>query len=757
MQTNPGDQIETEQDALAKGQSRVQIWLKKINLAKKDEEDWRKEAKKAIEIYEADDDKTSFNILHSNIETLVPALYNSTPVPDVRRRYGDADPVAKLVVDMTERALSYSVDQYDFDAMMLAAIKDACVPGRGQARVRYEPEMGQQPDPMTGEMVEVKVSDKTMTERVPWDKFIRGPGRSWSEVPFVAFEHDLTRDELVQLNPEIGAAIAVGMEKNKDEDKDHGSDKGVMATACVYEIWDKATKSVIFISDKEKDRVIKEEPDPLGLEEFFPCPTPIEQVKRVSSLIPVCPYTVYRPLIEELDVITKRIRRLVTQLKVRGLIDSALAAEMDSLRSAEDGQYITATDAATYLTTGGGLEKGIAHMPMDPTVKALQQLYVQREQIKQTIYEVTGLSDILRGASDKTETATAQNLKSQWGSLRIQQLQASIARFARDLFRLKVEIMSKHFDPNVLSEMTNLPDQSKQDQVQAWPQAVQMFKSNTRSFRIDIETDSTIRADMQRSQEQMNLFLAGTGQFAQAMTGVVQLAPEMLPVITEVYTAFARKFKLGKQAEDALDGLSQMAPQMAENAAKQKPPDPAELKAKELEMTMQADQAKAKQTMEIEGQKAQAAAAAKQAEQAANMAMKEREAALMERTRAAELAHAQQMQNLELGAKQAALEMEHEFKTKEREAATEERALVAQDKRRQSSEDHEMKRSAAETDFEFKRKEYEAKQRESTAKPKATNDNGAAELEKRVAEVERRKQITVKRDGDGKIIAAVVE
>src|SRR5690606_18921301 len=28
-----------------------------------------------------------FNILHSNVETIVPAIYNSTPVPDVRRRF----------------------------------------------------------------------------------------------------------------------------------------------------------------------------------------------------------------------------------------------------------------------------------------------------------------------------------------------------------------------------------------------------------------------------------------------------------------------------------------------------------------------------------------------------------------------------------------------------------------------------------------------------------------------------------------------
>ena len=46
-------------------------------------------------------------------------------------------------------------------------------------------------------------------------------------------------------------------------------------------------------------------------------------------------------------------------------------------------------------------------------------LYQQREQIKAVIYELTGLSDIARGASKASETLGAQQLKSQWGSIRL--------------------------------------------------------------------------------------------------------------------------------------------------------------------------------------------------------------------------------------------------------------------------------------------------------------------------------------------------
>ncbi len=667
--TEAADQIETENDALGSGQTHVQIWLKKIKLAQEEMKDWEEEAEKAIEIYEADDAKTSFNIFHSNIEVLVPALYNSSPIPDVRRRYGDPDPIAKLVVDMTERALSYTIDQYDFDGIMLMCIKDACVPGRGQARVRYEPQMVTQQHPQTQAPVEVKGYEKVACERVPWDKWGHGPGRSWADVPFVWFEHDLTRDELIALSPDVGKTAPLADDESDDEDEKEVEEKGIMQTACVYEIWDRTAKSVIFITPGNKNKPLRVEPDPLGLEGFFPCPSPIEQISRISSLVPICPYIVYRPLIEELDVVTKRIRKLVGQLKVRGLVDGALAADLEGLRTLDDGQYMSATDATAYTTGGGGLEKGIAHMPLDPTVKALQQLYVQRDQIKQTIYEVTGLSDILRGATNPNETLGAQQLKAQSGSMRMQRLQAGIARFARDLFRMKVEIMARHFEPQNLATMTNLPDQSKPDQVQAWPLALQMFKSDTRSFRIDIETDSTIRADQARSQEQMNLFLAGTGQFAAAMTGVVQLAPEMLPVITEVYTAFARKFKLGKQAEDALDGLAQMAPQMAEQAKQKSQNNPESQKA-QLEMQ------KMQQSAQIEGQKAQS-----------QMQVEQAKLAIIDKTKTMELQYKAQenAQSLQMEREKADMAMQLEERKFQHQMQLEEMKFHA-DQRRADAE-----------------------------------------------------------------------
>lgn len=705
-----GQQIETERETLSEGVTLVELWLRKIKAQEEEEKDWRKDAQQAIEIYESDDKANiHFNILNSNVETLVPAVYNSTPVPDIRRRFGDADPIAKQVVDVSERLVSYSVDQYDLDAEIIAAVKAALVPGRGALRVRYTPYM------QNDEVGYQEVAG----EAVFWDKFVRGPAKSWAKMPWVAFEHALTREELVQLNPEIGKKIDL-TDGDKDTKDKEFNEKGIKRTAKTYEIWDKHSREVLFICEKHKAAPLLKIKDPLKVPGFFPVMKPIQVMSRVSSLIPICPYKVYKPLIDELDVVTKRISKLVKQLKVRGIIAAELDSDFQQVKDLEDGQFVSAGDAATAFQTGaGGLDKSVWVWPMEPTVKALQQLYVQRDQIKQTIYEVTGISDIVRGASEANETATAQQIKSQWGSLRVQQIQAEVARLARDLFRAKVAIMASKFTDENISMMTGLPQQDgapaqsgaptqqPSEQVAAWPQVLQLFRSEQRSFRIDIETDSTIRADMTRNQEQMNQFLAGTGQYAQAMAGAAQqFGPSIMPVMAEVYTAFARKFKLGKQAEDALDKLSTMAQQMAQNPEEK--PDPEQQK---IEAQLAADQ----QRNQMEMQTAQQKAALETQALQAKIAHEERMAELKEREMMMKI-QAQERQ-LQLKAQGAQLDAQ----VKQQGAALDAQAADAQFHRdqRQADMDAQNAERAGEIKLKGMQDQQRFKQQAQKQKPKA--------------------------------------
>jgi hypothetical protein len=214
-----------------------------------------------------------------------------------------------------------------------------------------------------------------------------------------------------------------------------------------------------------------------------------------------------------------------------------------------------------YAATGG-IEKAIVWWPVDKAITVLRELYVAREQTKSMIYEVTGISDIIRGESSASETATAQQIKSQWGSLRIRKLQQQIERVAREIFVMSAELICTKFGPQTLQSMTG---------IQMTPEVAAILSAPLDHYRIDVESDSTIRADMSRAKGEMGEFLQGTAMFFQAMTPVVQQAPMLAGPVAEIFSAFARQFNLGKQAEDALEEMGAVAKQAAQQQQPQGP------------------------------------------------------------------------------------------------------------------------------------------------------------------------------------------
>jgi hypothetical protein len=655
---------ETKDEALESDPDFVRFWLSAIAAASDEEKDWRKDADEVISIYRGDKEhEKEFNIVYSNVETLVPAIYNSTPVPDVRRRFADKDELGKLISQILERAISYSLDSYDFDSTMRSVLFDASVPGRGLARVRYLP---------TFDKDGTVVYEETTCEYVPWKHFRHGAARVWDEVPWIAFEHFLSRDELRKLNPDLADEVQLDCSTRGETADDNQQKSDIFKRARVWEVWDKESREVVFIATGYAEEALRRERDPLDLTGFYPIPRPVQPIMTPGKLIPVTPYNVYQSLAEELNSVTARIKRLVKQLRVKGGYAS-MGADLDALSKADDGELVPLTNMEFIATTGGDINKIVSWWPMEPTVKALQALYVQREAIKQTIYEVTGISDIVRGQSAASETATAQNIKNQWGSLRIQKFQADVQRFARDLFRLKAEIFATKFSLQNLSLMTGIeiPQEAAQ-------QVEQIMRSDVlRSYKIDVESDSTIRADLTRNQENMSQFLQGTAMYIGAVGPAVQAGQMPSEVAVEIYTAFARNFKLGKQAEDALDRMAEAAREAAQQPQEEKP-DP------EME--------KAKAELQMEQQKMQLQAQADQAKVQMDAQAKQQDAALAQQKLQGDMMLQERKAEFEMAL--AELRMEQEFRLKEMEINA-----TLELKRRESEQNMELARETAEAKF----------------------------------------------------------
>src|SRR5690242_6840481 len=147
------EQLETPTDNGSDEAALVTRWLREIDLSSGHEKEWRERAEKIVKRYREEDRKAQadmnftesrFNVLYANTEVLKGVMYQRTPVPDVRRRFLDKDPIARSVAQILQRTISYLVDAYDFDDVMECIVLDVLLPGRGVAVVKYIPTFGQE-------------------------------------------------------------------------------------------------------------------------------------------------------------------------------------------------------------------------------------------------------------------------------------------------------------------------------------------------------------------------------------------------------------------------------------------------------------------------------------------------------------------------------------------------------------------------------------------------------------------------------------
>lgn len=570
-----GGTVETTAQETQNGTSPAAIWKlwkESIDLASKEEKDWRKRAEQVLKIYAADgkdENKKKFNILYSNTETLKPAIINTPPVPDVRRRYGDDDPDGKAVSEVIERCISFAVDTSAFMDALKMDVQSMTLPGRGLSRVQYMPYSA----PGVGGMPQI-VFQKLYLQNVQWDDFRHGPAKTWDGVPWEAFRHMMTRDQLNSLNPTIGPKVeldAVVEGYVADKSSPNSAPPDLFKRATVWEIWDKESRKVIFLAESYKDSVLATIDPPVVFENFWPNPKPLYALLQQDSLIPVELYKYYSEQADELEDITGRLRKLIKVLRWRGIRAKALGDAFNKIKDLDDGELAPAENAMEVMQSQGSLENGVWLMPIDKLIVVIKELAEQRERVKQTIYEITGIADIMRGATKPSETLGAQQLKTQWGTLRLQDMQTAVQVYCRDIFRIMAEVIAQKFTPQVIQLMTGIA---------LTPQQVALMQNDIiRQYHIDIETDSTIRGDVAQQQQNISQFLQGLAQFTGAVGPMVEKGAMPPEVAIEMLVSFSRVFKLGRQVEDALDKWKMQAEQMAAAPKPPPPPSPEEIKA----------------------------------------------------------------------------------------------------------------------------------------------------------------------------------
>ena len=370
-----------------------------------------------------------------------------------------------------------------------------------------------------------------------------------------------------------------------------------MQKAQVWEIWDKSSKTVVWVAEGA-DKPLDERPDPYGLEGFFPCPMPLYATLTSDSLMPVPDYVQYQDQAEEMDMLTNRIHKLVEAVKVVGVYDASQSGVQRMLSEGVNNELIPVDTWAAFAEKGG--VKGVVDfLPLEQVLAALAQCYQAREQAKAVIYEITGISDIVRGASMASETATAQQIKAQYASLRIRRSQKDIALFASAILQIKAQIMCDLYSPQTLLDMSGIMGTNDAQYAEA---AIGLLKQEqARNYRIEVASDSLIEIDEQSEKQNRIGFLSAVGGFMQQALPVAQAVPEMAPIIAEMLLFGVRAFKGGRPLEAAFDTA------MAQLSAPQQPQAPQGPSPEEMAMQaqMQAEQAKMAQQQQVEQAKLQ--------------------------------------------------------------------------------------------------------------------------------------------------------
>jgi len=609
----------------------IQKWIGKITAYETTFKTWEGRADKIIDRYKderstANGAGSKFNILWSNVQTLIPAVYSRLPKPDVSRRFRDNDQVGRVASLMIERALEFELDHYpDYRSAMENSVFDRFLGGRGVSWVRYEPHFRAAEQQMPEDGLQVtEDADEAETQDAPeeeidyeccpvdyvhWKDFGHTVARTWEEVHAVWRKVFMSRPALVaRFGDELGNEIPLDT-KPKEEDKKITS-SAENFQACIYEIWDKESKSAIWLS-KSLNKILDERDDPLGLECFWPCPRPLFATITTSSLVPTPDFALYQDQARELDTLCAKIDGLITALQVRGIYDASVPELARLFTEAGNTDLIPVKNWQAF-SEKNGLKGAIDMIDIAPIAMALVESYKAIEQVKNQIYEIMGIADILRGATEAGETATAQRMKGQFGSLRLKALQGKVIQFATEILQIKAQIICKLFQPETIAQIAGVAQMSPEDQALV-PQALQLIKdSPLRNFRIEVSSDSMVQLDEAQEKTDRMEFLTATGTFLEKALPMAQEQPQMAPLLIELLKFGVTGFKVGKSIEGMFDAtMDKLKEQAAQPQQPQPNPEMEKLQAQsqsqsqQLQMKAQLDQQSEQGRQQFEQQKLQ--------------------------------------------------------------------------------------------------------------------------------------------------------
>jgi hypothetical protein len=557
------------------------------------------------------------DLFWSSLEVLKPAVYARPPQPVVAPLFKDGKPLHNLTAELLERCAVSTFQRTDINDVMLQLRDDLLFTGRGAPWVRYEADGGKHA---------VCVEHKDRLD------FLHEPARKWTEVGWVAGAAWMTRKDMrKRFYRHSGDAYQdATYSVQRDADGRDLEKRAAVRKAKVWEVWHKADNKVYWVTEGV-DRLLDSGTPYLTLAGFFPCPKPAYATLRRRSLIPVPDWQRYSIHFRKISELTRRIYSLLDKVRMKGLIpaggDVGQAVE-ELIADDRDDQLLIPVPSAAMMNGGADF---VAWMPLNDLAQAIQGLIDARTQLISDFYQLSGISDIMRGATEASETLGAQQLKSQYGSVRVREKSTELQRVAADTVKIAAEIIAEKFPQAALLEMSGLdiptrkaieeridkveeeakrdldgleekaaetmpqgqdvdPQQAKMALEQAQQQVLAKYApllaeaeaavpiedvmkllrdDRAMSFVFEIESSSTILTDELEEKSTRNEFLTQFTSASQPLMAMAGMGEQGAKLAGELMKFVLAPYRVGRSLDGAIDEFIDAAPEMAAAAAGQ--------------------------------------------------------------------------------------------------------------------------------------------------------------------------------------------
>lgn len=594
-------------------------WSVEMLAAKKDFSRWQKESKKVIEKFldtrtqeqdEWGEATTRLNLFHANTTTLMCMLYGKVPKVEVARRFADADDnVARVAGLILTRILNTDIEEAgeDIAAVFRNGLQDRLLPGLGTARVQYQfsskkteleailqKDTGQEMAPaVTVEELDTEWVDIVYTH---WQDVLWSAARTHPEIRWKAYRAWLDKDEFKERFPDIDVKKIDFKNKGPVMKSRGDKETTVEPQVEVWEIWDKKNKCVVWWTEGFEE-TLDQQDDPLQLKGFWPDPPPFIANATTSKYMPRSDYTIAKDLYREIDKLQTRISLLTDACKLVGIYDKSQEGVKRIFTEGVENDLIPVDNWAMF-SEKGGLKGVIDWVPIEAVVNAIEILTTKQGEKIQQLYQVTGMNDIMRGSaqSNARTSATRDQLEASYGSIRIEALQNEFARWVGDLQGLKVEIISRHYQPETIVKQSNILSTVDGRDPQLVEQAIQLIKdSDNARWRITVRPETLAIADYAQMKQDRTEYINALALFMQSAAPLLEMDPGSLPSLLKLLKWGLSGFRGSSEIEGVIDAdISRL-----EKAPPQPKQDPAaateQMKQKGIQDKIQMEMTQAQQ------------------------------------------------------------------------------------------------------------------------------------------------------------------